>query len=100
MVPRACRDGAEAEAPIVPEGALVESAPALVDVPKVGQTGGGMTEASPADAVTAQTSEPELPASSAIGGSAPEGTPVTEEVPSAPVGLMPTGCGSQPLGWG
>ena len=53
VVPRACRDGAEAEAPIVPEGALVESAPAPVDVPKVGQTGGGMTEASPADAVTA-----------------------------------------------
>ena len=53
MVPRVRRDGTEAEAPIVPEGALVESAPALVDVPKVGQTGGGMTEASPADAVTA-----------------------------------------------
>ena len=100
MVPRARCDGAEAEAPIVPEGALVESAPAPVDVPKVGQTGGGMTEASPADAVTAQTSEPELPASSAIGGSAPEGALVTEEVPSAPIGLMLTGCGSQPLGWG
>ena len=64
----------------------MESAPALVDAPEVGQTGGGTTEASPTDAVMARTSEPELPASSAIGGFAPEGAPVTEEVPSAPIG--------------
>ena len=59
----------EAEAPIVLGEALVESVPALVDTPKVVQTGGGATEASPADAVMARTSEVELPASSAIGGS-------------------------------
>ena len=49
MVPGVHRDGAEAdtvppeeageaEAPIVPEEALMESVPAPVDVPKVGQT--------------------------------------------------------------
>ena len=68
---------------------LVESAPALVDALEVGQTGGGTTEASPVDTAMAQTSEPELPASSAIGGSAPEGAPVMEEVPLAPVGPTP-----------
>ena len=36
------------------------------------------------DAVTAWTSEPELPASFA-----PEGAPVMEEVPSAPIGATP-----------
>ena len=66
MVPGARRDGAEAdtarpeevgegEAPIVPGEALVESAPAPVDAPEVGQTGGGMTELSPADAATARS---------------------------------------------
>ena len=48
-----------------------------------------MTDASPVDVVMAQTSGPELLASSAIEGSAPEGAPVTEEVPSAPVGPTP-----------
>ena len=82
MVPRARRDGAEADtalpeeageakAPIVPEEALVESAPAAIDAPKVVQMRGGVTEASPMDAAMAQTSEPELPTSSTIGGSAP-----------------------------
>ena len=41
---------------------------------------------SPIDVETASTSEPKLLASSAIGGSAPEGAPVMEEVSSAPVG--------------
>ena len=45
---------------------------------------------SPIDVETASTSEPKLLASSAIGGSAPEGAPVTEEVPLAPVGPTPT----------
>ena len=45
-----------------------------------------MIEASPVDMAMAWTSEPELLVSSAIGGSAPEGAPVTEEVPSAPIG--------------
>ena len=67
----------------------MESAPALVDAPEVGQTGGGTTEASPTDAVMARTSEPKLPASSTIGGSAPEGAPVAEEVPSASIGMTP-----------
>jgi len=82
-------EAGEAEAPIVPEGALVETAPLPVDAPEVGQTGGGATEASPTDSVTARTLELELPASSAIGGSVPEGAPVMEEVPSAPVGPTP-----------
>ena len=56
-----------------------------------------MTDTSPTDAATAQTSEPELLASSAIGGSAPEGAPVTEEVPSAHVGLTPTVATTDPL---
>ena len=101
MVPGARCDGAKAdiaspkeagegEAPIVLEEVLVESVLAPVDAPKVGQTGGGMTEASPAEAVTARTLEPELPASSVTGGSTPEGAPVMEEVPSAPVGPTPT----------
>ena len=60
-----------------------------IDVPEVEQMGGEVTEASPTDAAMARTSEPELPASSAIGGSTPEGVPVTEEVQSAPVGLTP-----------
>jgi len=95
-------DGAEAgTAPPEEAGeALMESTPALVDALEVGQTGGGTTEVSPADMVMAWTLEPELPASSAIGGSTPKGAPMTEEVPSAPVGLMPMRCGSQPLGWG
>ena len=99
MVPRVRRDGAkldtvppeeagEAKAPIVSE-APVLSAPASVDEPEVEQIGGGATVASPIDAVIAQTSEPELPASSAIEGSAPEGAPVMGEVLSAPVGPMP-----------
>ena len=89
MVLGARRDGAEAdtgppeeageaEAPIVLEAALVQSTPA----PEVGQTRGGATEASPADMVMARTLEPELPASSAIRGFAPNGAPMTEEVPS------------------
>ena len=79
MVPGAHRDGAkvdttrpeearEAEASIVLGEALVESVPAPVDAPEVEQTGGGMTEASPADAAMAQISELELPASFAIRG--------------------------------
>ena len=76
--------------PIVPREALVESAPAPVDALEVGQTGGGTTKASPTEAVKAQTSEPELPASSVIGRSTPEGSPVTEVVPLAPIGLTPT----------
>jgi len=83
-------EAGEVEAPIVSGEALVESAPAPVDAPKVGQTRGCVTEASPAEAATAQTSEPELPASSVIGGSIPEGALVTEGVPSAPVGPTPT----------
>ena len=71
------------------EEALVKLVPALVDAPKVGQTGGGATEASPVDIATSRTSEPELPASSTIGGSALEVALVTEEVPSAPVGPTP-----------
>ena len=101
MVLGACCDGTEvdtvppeevgeAEVRIMPVEALMESVPAPIDAPKVGQTRGGATEVSHADVVTAQTSEPELPASSAIGGSAPEGAPVAEEVPSASVGPTPT----------
>ena len=82
MVPGACHDGVEAgmgppeeageaEAPIAPGEALVESVPALIDV------------------AMAQTSELELLASSTIGGSTPKGALVTEEVPSAPVGPTP-----------
>ena len=52
--------------------------------------GGGTTEASPIDAAMAQTLEPDLLASSTIGGAAPEGAPVMEEVPSAPIGPTPT----------
>ena len=73
----ACRHGAEAdtappeevgeaEAPVAPKEALVESVLAPVDAPEVEQTGGGATEASPVDAAMAQTSELELPASSTI----------------------------------
>jgi len=80
---------AEAEAPIVPEEALMESAPGRVDAPEVGQMGGSATEASPIDMMTAQTLKPKMLASSAIGGSTPEGAPVMEEVPSAPVGPTP-----------
>ena len=82
-------EAGEAEAPIVPEEALVESAPAAIDAPKVVQMRGGVTEASPMDAAMAQTSEPKMLASSAIGGSAPEGVPMMEEVPSAPIGATP-----------
>ena len=53
------------------EEALVESVPALVNAPDVGQTGGGTTEASLADTAMAWTLEPELLASFAIGGSTP-----------------------------
>ena len=69
----------------MPEEALVESALVPVNLSEVGQMRGGVTEASPMDEVVVWTTEPELPASSAIGGSAPEGASVTEEVPSAPV---------------
>ena len=79
------------------EEALVKLVPALVDAPKVGQTGGGATEASPVDIATSRTSEPELPASSTIRGSALEGAPVMEEVPSAPVGPTPTVATIDPL---
>ena len=100
MVPGARHDGTEAdttrpkeagevEAPIVPGETLVESVPAPVDALEVGQTGGGATEASPVEAVTARTLEPKLPASSAIGGSTPERAPMTERVPSAPIGPTP-----------
>ena len=44
---------------------------------------------SPTDAMMAWTLEPELLASSTIGGSIPEGALVTEGVPSAPVGPTP-----------
>ena len=82
MVPGARHDGAEAgtappeeageaEVPIAPGEALMESTPALVDALEVGQTGGGTTMVSPADMVMAWTLEPELPASFAIGGSTP-----------------------------
>ena len=110
-------EAGEAEAPVVPEEALVESAPTPVDAPEVGQTRGGTTEASPVDAVMAWTLEPELLASSTIGGSIPEGALVTEGVPSAPIGPTPmvattdpsVGAGSSwslvwlgddPLAWG
>ena len=83
------KDAGEVEAPNVLGEALVESAPAPVDALEVGQTGGGAIEASPTDAAMAQTSKPELPASSAIGESTPEGAPVTEGVPSVPVRPMP-----------
>ena len=82
-------EAGEVEVPIAPGEALMESAPALVSAPKVGQTGGGTTEVSPTDAATAQILEPELPASFAIEGSTPQGAPMTEEVPSAPVGPTP-----------
>ena len=87
----------EAKAPLVLGEALVELAPALVDAPKVGWMVGGATEASPANAVMARTSELELPASSAIGGSTPEGVPVTEGVPSAPVVPTSTAAMADPL---
>ena len=45
----------------------------------------------------AQTSEPELAASLFIGGSTPGGEPVTEGVPSAPIGPMPTVAMTDPL---
>ena len=97
MVPRVHRDGTEAdtarpkeageaEAPIVPGEALVESVPTPVDAPEVGQMGGGATKASPVEAAIARTLEPELLASLVIGGSAPKGAPVTEGVPLAPIG--------------
>ena len=108
MVPGVRRDGAEVdmappeevgevEAPIVSEEALVESAPMPANAPEVGQMGGGTTEASPVEAVIARTLEPELPASSVIGGSTFEGALVTEEVPSAPVGATPTVATADPL---
>jgi len=75
-------EAGEVEVPIAPGEALMESTPALVDALEVGQIGGGTTEVSPADMAMAWTSEPELPASFA-----PEGAPVMEEVPSAPIGL-------------
>jgi len=64
VVPGARRDGAEADtalpkaarqakAPIVPEEALVDSVPAPIDAPEVGQMRGGATEASPMDMETA-----------------------------------------------
>ena len=40
---------------------------------------------SPIEAAMAQTSKLELPLSSAIGGSTPEGASVMEGVPSAPI---------------
>ena len=91
MVLGARRDGAKAgevkaKAPIVLKAALMQSAPAPVDAPEVGQMRGGTTDVSLADVAMARTLEPELPASSTIEGSAPEGAPVTEEVPSAPIG--------------
>ena len=108
MVLEACRDGVEAgtpppeeageaEAPIVLGEALVESAPASVDALEVGQMGGGTTEASPTDAMTAWTLEPELLASFAIGGFAPEGALMTEEVLSAPVRPTPMVAMADPL---
>ncbi|XP_066365083.1 uncharacterized protein [Miscanthus floridulus] len=72
-------EAGEAEAPIVPEEALVESALVPINTPKVGQTRGGMVEASLANMATTRTLKPELPASSTIGGSAPEGAPMMEE---------------------
>ena len=80
----------EAKAPTLLGEVPVGSAPVPADVPEVGPVGEGAIVATPADAATAQTSEPELPTSFVIGGSAPEGAPVTEEVPSAPVGPTPT----------
>ena len=108
MVPGVRHDGAEAdmappeevgeaEAMVALGKALMESVPAPVDAPEVGQTRGSTVEASPVDAAMARTLEPELSASSAIGGSAPEGAPVMEEVPSAPVGLMPMVAMADPL---
>ena len=107
MVPGAHRDGAkvdttrpeearEAEASIVLGEALVESVPTPIHALKVGQMGGGMTEASPIDAAMARTLEPELLASSTIRGSTPEGVLVTEEVPLAPVGPTPTVAMAEP----
>ena len=83
------KEAGEAEALIVLGEALMESAPAPVDAPEVGQTGGGTTEASPVEVATVQTSKPELLASSAIGGSTPEGALVTEGLSSAPIGPTP-----------
>jgi len=108
VVPGACHDGAEAntvtpeeageaEALIVLEVALVQSAPASVDALEVGQMRGGATEASPVDAAMAWTLEPKPPASCTIGGSAPKGAPVMEEVPSAPIRPMPTVATVDPL---
>ena len=76
--------------PIVLEEALMELVPTPVDVPEVGQAGGGTTMAFFIDMAMAWTSEPELPTSSAIGGSAPKGVPMMEEVPLAPIGPKPT----------
>ena len=73
----------------MPEEALGESALALVDAPEVGYTGGGATEASPVDVVTAWTSKLELLASSTIGGSTPKGALVTKDVLLAPIGPTP-----------
>lgn len=91
MVPGARRDGVQAGTapPKEAEEVLVESAPVLADALEVERMGGGATEASPADTAMAQTSEPELPTSSAIGGSVPEGVLLTEEVLSAPIGPTP-----------
>ena len=108
MVPGACHDGAEAdtappeetgeaEALIAPEEALMGSVPELVHAPEVGQTREGATKASPANAVMARTSEPELPTFSTIGGSTPEGASVMEEVPLASVGPTPTVAMGDPL---
>ena len=77
------------EVAILPGEALMESTPAPVDALDVEQMGGGTTKVSPTEAAMAWTSEPELLASSAIEGSTPEGAPVTEGVPSAPVRPTP-----------
>lgn len=91
------KEAGKVEVSIVLWEALVESAPAPINVPEVGQMGGGTIEASPIDAVMARTSEPEVPASSAIGGSTPEGVPVTEGVPSAPIEPMSIVATADPL---
>ena len=90
MVPGVRRDGTKVDtAP--PEEAGEAKAPIVpVDAPKVGQIGGCMTKSSPIDAAMAWTSELELPASFAIGGSTPKGVPVMEEVPPTPIGSTST----------
>ena len=90
MVPRARHDGAKADTTQPEEAGEAEAPIVPADAPEVGQMGGGAIEASPTEAAMARTSKPELPASSVIGGSTPEGEPMTEGVPSALVGPTPT----------